>query len=145
MNFILSFSPLILLFLFFVDEFLFSFLHVGENTQERSYRCILSFSPLFVLIWLRLWVFSDIDSCRGDSHGEEYLVKTLVLPLWTGISISVFCRNSVLCILSFCIWPCVILTFVHFGHFGDFKTPEVCHGGVVMHSGWVPLYCIYIV
>jgi len=30
------------------------------------------------------------------------------------------------------------LAFVHFDHFGDFETPEVCHGGVGMHSGWVP-------
>jgi len=98
---------------------------VGEITQERRCKVVLSFSPLWTGF---LCGYLCCVSRRGDYTGEENY-NTLVLPLWTKIVVI--------------LWAFILTTFLCI-----FWVPLFYHVYRLWcgrHSGHAHTICIYIV
>jgi len=118
---------------------LFYWFRVGEITQG-SLEYLYSRSPLCKIVTLKNT--KPITCINVGEITQGSICINSRSPLYeTGIFFYFKCSKFtfvILHILWFRICDLWILPFMHFDHFVVFGTPEVCHGGVVMHSGWVP-------
>jgi len=149
-------------------------LHVGENTQERRWNIILSFSPLFNSFVFFVFVFNSFHV--GEITQGRIILYTSFSPLWTGFfyklfllvfvrwrgdsqeSINMYSRSPLyetgilyFCAFQFCAFWCFSFCDMPFYEVAILALFWVCHfsqwsiGCVIVCIVPWALYCIYIV